>query len=217
MTSPLTDSPYWQPEVLWPGETVFIIGGGPSLKNMDWAPFRSQRVIGLNDAYRLGDWMGVCFWGDNRWWDVHCSELKSYRGMKISAQTGKPEGDPEVKWVHRWPDGLSVQNRIGWNWSTGAAAINLALVMGARKVVLLGYDMKPGPKGERNWHDNNIDSIPLDYKEKPDMPSTLERQQEGFWTIARALPSVFPGAQVLNAGPDSVLQGFPMVNLEDVL
>ena len=137
--------------------------------------------------------------------------------MKISAQTGRPEGDPDVQWVHRWPDGLHKNKRIGWNWSTGATAINLALSMGAQRVILVSFDMKPGPNGERNWHDNNIDTIPLDHKEKPDIPSTLERHQEGFTKIAGELHRVFPGVEVLNAGPDSVLKGFPMVELEDYL
>ena len=38
------------------------------------------------------------------------------------------------------------------NGNSGAGAINLAYHFGARRILLVGMDMKPGPNGEKHWH-----------------------------------------------------------------
>lgn len=204
---PRSTSPYWDPLPIWKGEQVFLIGGGPSLKEMDWAPLFLKRNIGLNDAYLLGEWVDMCFWTDSPWLEAHRKCLKMFKGYKITAQSTRPMGLPGVLWVDRRPKGLFPSHRIAWNWSTGAAAINLALLLGAVQIVLLGYDMKKGPKGEKNWHPNNVSS-----GETP-----FNRFREGFQCVVEKLHQMFPGVEVLNAGPDSALECFCKVQLKDVL
>ena len=48
-------------------------------------------------------------------------------------------------------------NALGWNYNTGAVAINLALLLGAAKINLLGFDMQLGKAGNSNWHENILD------------------------------------------------------------
>lgn len=66
---------------VWLGETVWIIGGGTSLRGFDWEGIRGRRIIGCNDAYLLGSWVGVCCFGDRGWYRIHRDRLRSYANL----------------------------------------------------------------------------------------------------------------------------------------
>lgn len=52
------------PPKIWRGQTVFIIGGGPSINDTPLHLLHGRRVIGVNNAYLLGPWVDVCWFGD---------------------------------------------------------------------------------------------------------------------------------------------------------
>jgi hypothetical protein len=54
----------WIAPKMWAGGTAFIVGGGPSLKGVDLTPIHHRRVIGVNNAYRMGNWVDICWFGD---------------------------------------------------------------------------------------------------------------------------------------------------------
>ena len=209
---------YWIPDKIWPDETVFVIGGGSSLTTFDWLPLHNKNIIGCNDAYLLGDWVDVCLFGDKIWWEAHevRPEFVLYSGLKICCAhfSGSLDDKDLSHWMHcsgvkiiqRTPLGLRTDGCVAWNWSTGATAINLAVLLGAKRIVLLGYDMKGN-----NWHQDNLHSSPPDF----------ERFKKGFEAFAKGLEelnsNIFNAVEVLNAGPDSDLDVFPKVKLEDVL
>jgi len=70
------------------------------------------------------------------------------------------------------------KTKLCWNQCSGWAGLNLALNLGAKRIFLLGFDMRFGEDGESNWHENirkvninsynvflrNQDSILADYK-----------------------------------------------------
>jgi hypothetical protein len=87
-------------------------------------------------------------------------------------------------------------------------AINLALLLGASRVFLLGFDMKTDG-GKTNWHDANISKTITD--------ASYHRFEKGFVEIVKDLPVVFPGRQIFNCGTDSRLRAFPKMSLEEAL
>ena len=87
-------------------------------------------------------------------------------------------------------------------------AINLAMLLGSTRIILLGYDHKIGKEGQGNWHVNNIDGP----KE-----SVFFKFRNGFKIIKTELDTEFPMVEVLNAGPDSDLDVFEKIDLKDVL
>jgi len=155
----------WKLGEPWKGETAFIIGGGPSLKSMDWSLLHGKHCIGCNDAYMLGDWVEVCYWGDYGWFEIHWQDeikmpscervpgLKRYSGLKVTLRE-ECLGIDGIHVLERRPAGLYRAPCIGWNTNTGASAINLALILGARRVVLLGFDMCFDKYNDANWHPN---------------------------------------------------------------
>lgn len=219
MSNQTVDSQYWVPPKLWKGSTVFIIGGGSSLKGFDFTPIKGKRVIGCNDAYQLGNWVSVCYFGDRSWFDIHQNGrvmypegervgLSGFTSMIISCCAIKVE----AKWLYSVErDSLRHVNkngRVGWYGSTGASAICLAVAMGAKRIVLLGYDMKLSKEGQNNWHANLVNEPNAD---------VFPRFQKQFEKLAFDLKRDYPQVEVLNAGPDSDLSVFRKVTLQEVL
>ncbi len=212
--------------------TAVIIGGGPSLVGYDWHAVQEAQkqgrvyVIAVNDAYRFG-FPNLCLFGDAEWWSMpnrgdgwgHSEALEAFANagnmvltcaMPSSAQIEAMTACPYMNMIKRGPQsGLSVKpDSLAWGGNTGAAAINLALLMGATAVLLFGYDCKAGKANEPNWHENPLMPVPRD--------GLYEYFTRGFRAIAEALPTTFPGVPVLNAGPDSDLMCFPKVNKEEL-
>jgi len=70
MISPcrLPSSEFWTVPRLWPGETVFIIGGGPSVRGQNIEALRGRRVIAINSSYLVAPWADYLIFADERWW-----------------------------------------------------------------------------------------------------------------------------------------------------
>lgn len=203
----MTQNGFWKPPKMWKGQTAFIIGGGPSLKGMDWTPLHSKHIIGCNDAYTLGPWVDVCYFGDDGWYfKHHKTALLDFPGLKVCSDGGCLR-EPGILVVKRTPRGFHT-DKIGWNVNTGASAINLAYLFGVSRVVLLGFDMQLGAEGESNWHPNA--------KDKPN-PKNYLKFLMWFEFLKKGLDEKAPELEVLNATPNSKLDLFPRVKLEDVL
>jgi hypothetical protein len=91
---------------------------------------------------------------------------------------------------------------LGWGGNGGFHALNLALQFGARRVVLVGYDMRVDlgvhwhgkhPKGMNNPSDVNTRR----WRQVLDAQAPLLRDM---------------GVEVLNASPVSALEAYPKVN-----
>ncbi len=54
----------FNPPKIWKDGTAFILGGGPSLNEVNFDLIKNERVIGVNNTYRLGAWVDVCYSGD---------------------------------------------------------------------------------------------------------------------------------------------------------
>ena len=214
-------------------KTVAIIGGGSSLVGYDWHDVIQAQaqgrvfVIGVNDAYRFG-FPDLVLFGDSDWWTLpnrgdgwsHRAALDNYEriggkmvvtcAMPSPADIAEMEKCAYLKWIKRGPQsGLSTSpDSLAWNGNTGAAAINLALLMGATTVLLYGFDCKTSPSGKGNWH--------LNVKQPVPHPSLYQSFKVHFGAIAEQLPKCFPETAVLNAGPDSDLEVFPKINGNEI-
>jgi hypothetical protein len=103
--------------------------------------------------------------------------------------------------------GLSLRG-LTFAGCSGGSAINLALLMGAKRVFLLGFDCKVQSPAQPNWHSHH---------RHPCGPALHDKFKTGFGKIAETLPKVFPGTEIINLGPDSALDCFPKQNIDEVL
>lgn len=102
---------------------------------------------------------------------------------------------------------------VSWNGNSGASAINLAYHIGAKRVVLIGFDMKATPEG-KNFHKEYEDKGKKTKSEKA-LASLFNRHRKGFPTIKKDAEAL--GLEILNATPGSAIKDFPIIRLEDVL
>ena len=211
-------SDFWEIPELWPNSTVFIIGGGPSVADVDLTKLHDKRVIGVNQAYKLGNWIDCIWFGDKQWYPSQLPQILNYKGLIITCaqEARKDKRWKRVKWVGRSKaSGIETQHwrrgHIAWNGNSGSSAINVAYWLGARRVVLLGFECKLPEKGEQtHWHN--------DYAPKKDGEKLVDpyRNFLKHWK-AIAKDAKECKLEILNATPDTAITEVPQVKLEDVL
>lgn len=190
----------------WPGQTIAIFGGGPSLTQADCDRCHAAGLvaIAIKDAIRLAPWAQVLYSCDGdmtRWWQKFGPTLTAYPGLRYTLD---PKAAPFATvlqntgelGLEREPTGL----RTGRN--SGYQAINLAVHLGAARVLLLGFDMKASRKGLDHWFGNRA-VVPYD---------TFQQ----CWPHIVA-PLAAAGVTVLNCTPDSALRVFPHRPLVEAL
>jgi len=181
--------PSWTPPPEWKGQDGIIIGGGSSLKDFDFTQLKGKNVIGCNSAYKLGgDIVNICLSGDASWWEINKHELKNFTGRVVTcAPTLLPINLDWLLQMERVRDGLHEGKTLGWNYSTGAAAVNLAVSLGAIDIYLLGFDMAV-VDGKSHWHN---------YYLKRFNKEAIVRFIRGFHTLENSLKRL-PHVKVYN-------------------
>lgn len=194
-------------ERLWPGETVAILGGGPSLTRADVDALRGVcRVIAINKAYELAPWADVMYAADAKFWNWEHG-APAFTGPKYAIEASDPIMWPDVQVLRNTgvtglelePTGL----RTGYN--SGYQSVGLAYHFGAARILLLGFDLKVGANGLSHWHGDHPDR----------QPSPYGAMLEAFPSIAQPLKDA--GVEVINCTPGSALKCFPMSTLRDEL
>jgi hypothetical protein len=205
---------------LWPNGTVVCLATGPSLTQADVDLVRGKvdGVIAISDAIDKAPWADVLYSCDGRWWTwrydtvsvtVAQSQLvKQYTGLKYALKddTRKFAKHGVQTLKHTGRQGLELRSgalRDGAN--SGYQAINLAVHFGATRILLLGYDMRSGPRGEDHCFGKHPDGS------KPNYASCLD----AFPTIVKPLAAA--GVTVVNCTRRTALTCFPRESLESAL
>jgi hypothetical protein len=235
----------WMVPKIWEGGDVWIIGGGPSMPKQFsipeevvrsvvegtsspsvYSPYMSvlhdKHVIGVNMAYQIGDWIDVIFFGDCSFLDKHELELAKHPALKVSCHPRVQSRD----WIKflphaNHPRGISrAGNSVSWNGNSGAAAISLAVHAGAKRIILLGFDMCL-VDNRQHWHGAyRINGKAPDAKKNKQnrivtVAETFERHSICFPMIAQDAKKY--GVQILNASPESQIKEFPKCTVQDIL
>jgi uncharacterized Rossmann fold enzyme len=140
-------------EPIFLGETIYIVGGGPSLKDFDFEKLRNKIVIAVNKAFLYLPFAQVLYWSDSSFYDSFKKEIHLFKGIKAT-KNPSPKTDDIINLVETGRDGLELEpNAIRTGGNSGYAAINVAYHLGAKKIILMGFDAKNGPGGNTHWHD----------------------------------------------------------------
>lgn len=218
---------------LWAGDTCVLIGGGPSLTleqvGMVEDAHRAGRVrcIAVNDAYLVAPWADVVFAADSHWyvWQEEGREKpflgltafdvrerwQDFAGQRCTIEnSGANVTDARVHMLRNktHPEhsmGLSLDPRaLVTGRNSGFQSLNLAVLAGARRVILLGFDGRAGAAS--HWHGGHP---------RPTPSAVYAYYRQAMSAAAQALLEA--GVEVLNASPGSAIDSFPRVRLEDVL
>lgn len=193
----------WSVPPQWSGQRAYIIGGGPSVSRLRLNLLRSENVIVTNNAYQLLPWAAFCFWMDMEWFKRHAENLRStFQGQIVSIHAKAKDFSDILSLERGNRSGLSLNPRkIHHGSNSGHGAINLAVLLNASPIYLLGFDMQTR-RGHHNYHSDHV-------REMAD--NVYKKYLEMMGTIPAETPE---GIEIYNATPDSALTAFPLAETE---
>ncbi len=191
-------------------KTAVVLASGPSLtvEQIAAAKASGHFTIVVSRTYQKMLDADVMYSGDYLFFKTYIADLrKTFKGKMWTQDSSTAARWPDVKRFRGGNrEGLG-KEVININGNSGTQALNLAFLWGYKRIILLGFDMKLGPKGEKHHH--------------PDHPAPcvqamcLSEWLHKLVPVARDLKNL--KIDVLNATPGSALTLFPMVDWKEVL
>jgi len=207
----------YAPQPIWEGESVVIICGGPSLEGFPFSVLREVRTIGCNDAYHLGfPIVDMCLFVDTWWWQQNKREINNNwkdSGIMFASvnATTYEEKVPHLYAFKKMKRGTFPENdEVPMNNCSGAAAVAVAYVMGAKEVFLLGSDCKFQKILHTRWHLHNA---------RPMKDSAGGQFIKGFAAFEKERAVKAPDFKVTNVvnGDSSDLEVFPKIQMKEFM
>lgn len=196
------------PRGAWTGRRCFIVGGGPSLRSFDWSLLDGELSIGINRAFeRYTPTMMFCM--DPRVWgwivrgdfgEESTRRYEEFSGLKVWMYASNfvfPDNIYTVRYAEVEPNGNN----------SGHAAINLAILLGAKEIYLLGFDMHGDHKGNQKWFHNGYPQLQSE--------GVYKDYIEALTDDAARIKSA--GVRVVNLSPDSALRCFPFDIIDNIV
>jgi hypothetical protein len=210
----------WSVEPEWAGETAAILASGPSMTRAQAEYVRGKcRVIAVNNqgidtdcdgklVPALAPWADILYAADAKWWRHYHERALKFAGRKVTIRDTLP-----------WPELYSLKQSIEHSsfdprpthlvsgGNSGYQAIHLAVHLGAKRIVLLGFDMKEGPHRRRHWFGNHPGRL--------NSRGSFSTWLRAFDKFAKVLK--MKEIDVVNCTPDTALRSFRRARLEEVL
>jgi hypothetical protein len=165
------------------------------------------RIIAINNTWECFPGGDVLYAADGGWWDRYHLDVRTRFKGSLWTQDDRAAAKYELQHIKairgdRLPE---EGDRICMGSNSGHQAIGLAHRLGARKIVLIGYDMQR-TGGRMHWHGDH--PLPLG---NGDPKSWIPR----FKPLADDLEAV--GVRVINASLQTALPWFPRGDLAEAL
>ena len=134
------------------GKDCFIVGSGPSLLNFDFSLLDDKYTIGVNHIVEYYDNLDCLLFGDRIFIKTTTYDLSKFKGKIFMSETAAWQ--PEAESIcnkentykfekNRGQISFDIQNDgLFHPTNSGMMAMNLALIMGAKTIYLLGFDFK---------------------------------------------------------------------------
>lgn len=170
---------YWKPDLSWMGETVVVMGSGPSMSKhvADQVRQMQCKTIVVNHTHKLAPWATMLVAMDLNLplWD----DAKNFTGLRVcGVQSEKVDAlyaGPMYERVE-----LSPLHRIEIH-NSGLAAIRIAADMGAARIILAGFD----PELNREKYPGLVEGLAALIKE-------LERRGIAVGKFTEISPAMIP-------------------------
>lgn len=192
-----------------------MIASGPSTTQAAVDAVRGFRTIVVNSTALLAPWADVLYAADPAWWNLVGRRI-AFEGLRVCPMPRAQAFDPRVRTVSLVLDGGEPSTRmqfgpggeIGHGCNSGFQAANLAVQFGARRLVLIGFDFKYGPREAPHHHGEHVKGLRN--------PTAWQLAQWGAILNAQADTLCEHGVEVVNASPVSALTAFPQREVQDV-
>lgn len=196
----------WWPD--WKGQIVAIVASGPSAGTLDLAALEGHaKVIAVNRSHELVPFADLLYAADHEFWRANLA-ARDFPGLKLSQDPSavRQFGLHPVR--VRGPRHQILTDQagvVGNGGNSGFHAVNLAVQFGARRIVLIGFDLTLA--GGVHWHADHA-------HKNPDAPA-LARWASILDSQAGRLSAL--GVEVINTSPISALTAYPVALLDDAL
>jgi hypothetical protein len=197
---------------IFEGQPCLVVGGGPSLIGFDFGQLRGLNVIAINRAYEFIPDAPILWFTDWQFLLAHQAGLEGHAArFKCSAEWDIPDFSLPA-WATKFrftgltgfdprPDCLRHGNNGGYT------AMHLGAHAGASALILLGFDMQHGSKGESHFHGGH---------------GLMHVEQSLTQVMLPYFKTLKPGLDersiaVLNASPESALRVWPRCSIQDGL
>jgi hypothetical protein len=192
----------------WQEGITAIVGSGPSLAGVDLDVLRSfpaiTHTIAVKEAAWDMPWADACVCVDQKWprrRDLNALPVPLYLCLGEPYVGPIPTGSTFLRRFVHGP--LSDRpDALAQGCTSGYAALNFAILKGARKILLLGYDYRHGRDGKHHGRPEWNPWYP------PANARLWTYWRDPFNAIAGTLRS--RGVVVVNASPGSALDAFPI-------
>ena len=195
---------------------IGIVASGPSANAQDAQILRNccDQIIAINDSWRLCRDVGGRYFNDHiygtdmKWWKWAIGDIiRDFEG-ELWTQRVQWTEEPEALGINCMESddvpGLCTEpGKIHTGSNSGFAAINLAYHLGAKTIILLGYDMRLNGS-RRHWFNDRPErlNIASDYNDFIRSLGVIDTEKHGI--------------EILNASRRTALTCFPLVDLEDL-
>lgn len=201
---------HWTVPRIWVGETVAILGSGPSMSREVAETVKGRcKTIGINDQCiektidgvkvpALAGWADVLFAADSMWWRLHEKQVAEFKGIKVSRGWRAP-----ISGIHyllsAGQNGVDQRPTHLCGINSGQMAINLAYHFGAKRILLCGFDCHGGrwfgdhPRPLSNKHHYKL------WQRSSDRAAASYKKR---------------GVDIVNCTPGSALKSFRMSTLD---
>jgi len=226
--------PWMRLPKIWTKGTAFIVGGGPSVAkvtNEEWLQMAGRwNVLGCNVAmWKIPH--GVVrygLFGDKPFLKAFQTQVQEFmsRGGRVIDVTGRPD-ETKIPWIQELQSSMWRVKRLNradnwgillddpktsdptavcWNRSVGGCAINVAVNLGAKQIVLIGFDMQMLGKNH-NFHSEYKEHYSSGSLPEPGPTHYKKHFLQPFPKIAERLKEL--NIPCWNTCEDSALKEFP--------
>ena len=154
-------------------------------------------------------WADVLYGCDARWWNAHNGT--DFQGEKWSSHNNKEHADDKLEVSEKYDlnlirgiagEGFSTKDDlIYYGDNSGFQAVNLAMVMGATDIILVGFDMRIVSGRSHFFGDH---------------PKGLFQRKE-YDSFAKKFVKPPEGVTIINATPGSAIKAYPVMEFDEAI
>ncbi|MFA7279810.1 MAG: hypothetical protein WC100_06920 [Sterolibacterium sp.] len=172
---------------------------------------RGRASIAVNTTFKLAPWADVLYWTDNAWFEPRLQDAMGFAGLKVTSNRHSWKHNPnEINLIktEQYKSFFPRSGNVRQGRTSGHTAICLAISMGAKEVILLGYDMRVADDGREHHHNEYAgQNRQLEVYKRDFLPAFAHWNEQALGD----------GVRILNATPGSAIEEFEMVSLDEVL